>query len=236
MPATRQARAKASAVQIFREIGDRVGEAIGLLHLAEISMYAVDDADARRYVVDALEIAREIKNPEIESECERMLGEIALEAGDVSAAAERFARCLDVCREAEDKRGEATASWWQGKADLAAGDTECARQRFCDALRAFQAFEMYAEMLGCLEDVADLLHVLDMPPDSVRFYAAAERLRDRLVLPLQPRFAVKRKDRLALLRSALGDAAFDAAWADGRAWGLEKSLRCALSTRETVPA
>ena len=60
------------AVEIFREIGNRVGEAIGLLHLAEIGMYTGDDAVAKQHVVDALSIACDIKNMEIESECERL--------------------------------------------------------------------------------------------------------------------------------------------------------------------
>src|SRR5207249_513967 len=47
---------EAEAVEIFREIGNRVGEAIGLLHLAEICMYAADDVPAKRHVLDALEI------------------------------------------------------------------------------------------------------------------------------------------------------------------------------------
>jgi predicted ATPase len=220
---------EAEAVDIFREVGNRVGEAIGLLHLAEIGLYTGDDAQAKKHVLDALEIARDIENMEIESECERMLGELALESGDVNVATERFARSLNVCRKAEDKRGEATALWWQGKADLAAGRKDLAWMRLSGALRAFQAFEMYAEMLGCLEDVADFLHVRDIPTDATRFYAAVERLRDRLVLPLPPRFDARRKERLALLRSVLGDAAFEAAWADGRPWGIEKSIRRALS-------
>ena len=221
---------EAEAVEIFREIGNRVGEAIGLLHLAEICMYAADDAPAKRHVLDALEIARDIKNREIESECERTLGELAFEGGDLNAATERFARSLEVCHEAEDKRGETTALWWQGKADLAGGRSEMAWVRLSGALRAFQAFEMYAEMLGCLEDVADRLHVRGMPDDAACLYAAVERLREGLALSRPPRFEVRTKDRIGMLRRALGDASFDAAWAQGRSWGIEQTIRRALSS------
>jgi len=154
-----------------------------------------------------------------------MLGELALEAGDVNAATERFARSLEVCHEAEDKRGETTALWWQAR--------RISPEKECDGLGAslrrapaFQAFEMYAEMLGCLEDVADLLHVRGMPDDAACLYAAVERLRERLALSQRPRAEVRRKDRVATLRRALGDAAFDAAWAEGRTWGIEKTIRC----------
>ena len=102
--------------------------------------------------------------------------------------------------------------------------------RLSGALRAFQAFEMYAEMLGCLEDMADLLHVRGMPDDAACLYAAVERLREGLALSRPPRFEVRTKDRIGMLRRALGDASFDAAWAKARSWGIEQTIRRALSS------
>ena len=61
-----------------------------------------------------------------------------------------------MCREAGDKRGEANALRWLARVDLQAGDLASARVRLADALRAFRAFEMREELLGCLEDHAEL--------------------------------------------------------------------------------
>ena len=118
------------AVRIFRSIDDRIGEAIGLLHLGQIFTYAGDHAEARAHLEQCLAIAREIRHLEIEGECERMLGELALEASDVEGAYARFECALRICREAEDKRDEAVALWWMGKTDLARGDDESARVKF----------------------------------------------------------------------------------------------------------
>ena len=144
------ANAETEALGIFRELGDRVGEAIGLLHLGQISVYLGDDAQARVSLLQGLAIAREIKHQEVEGECELVLGESAFELDDRPQACQRFKRSLTVCREAGDKRGEANALCWLGRFDLREGDLASARIRLVESLRAFRAFEIWEETLGCL--------------------------------------------------------------------------------------
>ena len=63
-------KGEAEALEIFRQIGDRIGEAIGLLHLGQIHAYAGDDCKAREFIEQCVAIARAVKYAEIESECE----------------------------------------------------------------------------------------------------------------------------------------------------------------------
>ena len=100
---------------IFRELGDQLGEAVGLLNVGEICMQLGDDAEARKHFEQCLVLARRLKDQELESECERNLGEIALGAGNLHAAQARFARSLKISRDAEDKRNESIALWCLGK-------------------------------------------------------------------------------------------------------------------------
>ena len=164
-----------------------------------------------------------------------MLGEIALEGGDLPAARARFARSLEVCRGAEDKRGEAMALWWMGKADLAGGDTDAARVKLAEALRAFQAFEMNAEVLGCLEDHARLVQTLGLVDDAMRLYAATSAARERLALRRPLRSEQRWGAGIAAARTAVGDAAFDAAWTEGRTWNLEVAIGRALASATVHP-
>jgi predicted ATPase/class 3 adenylate cyclase len=224
------------ALGIFRQLGDRIGEAIGLHHLGEICLHVGDDAQARAHFEQCLAIAREIEHRELEGECERMLGEIALESGDVAAARARFARAQQVCEDAGDKRDAATALWWSGRADVAAGDLEAARTRMESALRALAAFEMNAELLGCLEDLAFLAHARGLPDHATHLYSASVAHRERLNLVRPPRYESRWRERLANARSALGDAAFEAAWAEGARWKLEDAVRRALIAPTPVPA
>ena len=126
-------------------------------------------------------------NLELESESELVLGDLALEAGDVESARARFAASLDIAQTAGDKRGEATALWRLGRVDCLGSDSTTARVRLSGALRAFQAFDMFAEMLGCLEDLATLAQALGNHSSCVRILAAAQVRRERLGLPRTPK-------------------------------------------------
>ena len=171
---------ESEALEIFRSLTDRFGEAIGRLHLGQIEMYVDDDARAKLHLEACLSLAREIKNQEVEGECERLLGEIAYEAGDLAHARQWLTRSLTVCREAGDKRGDAMAQWWLGRVDLSAAQLEPARARLDTALQAFRAFKMQEELLGCLEDHAALVGQEGDLVRAVRLLASATVSRARL--------------------------------------------------------
>jgi tetratricopeptide (TPR) repeat protein len=136
------------ALQMFRDLRDRRGEAIGLLHLGQISAFLGDGAQACSYFEQCLAIAREIKFQELEGACELLLGEVAFDNDDWTQAVLWIKRSLTICREAADKRGEASALYWLGKCDLRRGDITTARARLGDALRAFRSFEMWTNLSG----------------------------------------------------------------------------------------
>ena len=224
------------ALALFRQLGARLEEAISIGHLGEICMYLSEDDKARKHLEQCLALARAISNQELEGEFELMLGEIALDSGDLATARARIACSLEVCEAAGDKRGEAMALWWTGKADAAAGDSDAARIKLAGALRAFQAFEKHAQVLGCLEDHAGLLQSLGRADDAVRLYATVENFRARLALKRPPRIARQWNDAVAAARAELGDAAFDAAWSEGHAWELDDAIRRALESAKVAPA
>jgi predicted ATPase/class 3 adenylate cyclase len=223
------AAGESEALEIFRRLDDRVGEAIGLLHLGQIWVHRGDDAVARSYLEQCLAVAREIRHQEVEGECELVLGEVALETGDTAQACLRFKRSLTVCREAGDKRGEANALRWLARVDLQSGDLASARARLSDALRAFRAFEMREELLGCLEDHAELAEAEGKREVAVGLTAASARSRERLGLTRSPRGEVRWHTFVGRLRRAMPDGTFDSAWDDGQRWQIDDAIRQALS-------
>ena len=224
------------ALQIFRQLGDRFGNAIGLLHLGQIGIYLGDDAQARSHLDQCLAIARDIKHQEVEGECELMLGEIALAAADLEQGCLRFKRSLTVCREAGDKRGEANALRWLGKADLERADVASARRRLGEALRTFRAFEMWEELLGCLEDHAGVARAEGTLDLATRLLGTAAFSREKLGLVRPPRIEQRWQMQVEALRRAMSGPAFDAAWSEGRACEVDDAIRSAVSTREEVVA
>jgi predicted ATPase/class 3 adenylate cyclase len=224
------------ALEIFRELGDQVGESIGLVHLGEICVQEGDPAQARQHYEASMTLARAVGHQEVESDCQCKLGELALDEGNLQDARERFSRSLRVCRVAEDKRGEATALAWLGRTDAAAGDIELARRRLNEAQRAFQAFDMHAEALDCLEDYAQLLQVSGESAVAVRLFAAASDSREALALPRAARREARWRASLEGARAAVGATAFDAAWNESRAWTLDEAVDYALESTTAVAA
>jgi predicted ATPase/class 3 adenylate cyclase len=225
------------ALQIFRQLGDRFGEAIGLLHLGQTAVFLGDDEEAQEQLEQCLTIARDIKNEEIEGECELVLGESAFERGDRALARRRFARSLTVCREAGDKRGEAYAQWWLGKTDLAESNRSLAGERVGNALRVFRAFEMWEEVLGCLEDQAVLIGLEGHLAAAASIAASATMARKRLRLGRSPRGEQRWEQQLDALRAAADAEDFRAAWAEGCEWQVDQAIRTAMAPAQVpMPA
>jgi tetratricopeptide (TPR) repeat protein len=214
---------------MFRKVGERLGEAISLLHLGEICAYIGEDLEARGLIEESLAISREIRNHETESDCERTLGQLSMETGDFAAARGCFDRALHVCEAAGDRRGAAAALWWLGKVDIATDDTESARRRLGHALRSFESFEMSAEAVESIEDHALLASRTGRPDEAARLHGAVSALRERLMLPRPPRGERRWRDEIVALRTVLGEAAFKVAWAEGGGWQFHVAVRRALA-------
>ena len=224
--------AEQEALQIFRGLGDRLGEAIGLLHLGEIGLAQTEYAPARLHLDSCLLIARAIKNQEVEGACQLALGEVSFAKGDATDARRWFTRSLTVCCEAADKRGEANAIWWLGKTDLQIADAPSARKRLGEALTAFRAFGMREEVLGCLEDHAVLMGAEGDVEVAVHLAAAASGSRHRLNLVRVPRFEQTWQTNLTRWRERLTTDGFDEAWHEGSEWSVDHAIQNALSLQQ----
>jgi len=230
------AASETEALAIFRANGDVYGEALGLLHLGQISTYIEDAHAAREQLQQCLMLARTLKNQEIEGECELALGEVALGAGDRSTAEAHFKRSLTVCRDAADRRGEANALLWLGKCDLAAGALPAARARLTQALTAFQAHQMWAELLEGLEDFAELAAAEGDVERAVQLAAATTRARERLKLSLSPRAGRRYTELATLWLQALRNEDYERCGREGGGWDVEAAVRHALSRAEDAVA
>jgi predicted ATPase/class 3 adenylate cyclase len=221
--------AETESVEIFRRVGNETGEVIGRFHLGQIHAHRGDEARARSEFEHCLTVARTLDNQELECESQLMLGELALEEGTLESARERFTASLEIAQTAGDRRGEASALWRLGRVDCLRSDSTAARIRLSGALRAFQTFEMFAELLGCLEDYAALAQAVGSKRSSVRIHASAQLGRERLALPRTPKVERRWREAVAQLRHDLGDAEFDKEWSAGQSWELGDTVRWALT-------
>ena len=217
---------------MFQEVGHRRGELISLVHLGQVADYNGDNQRARDHFQQALSIAREIADQETEGECELRLGQLAFTNGDSVDAELWLKRSLTLCREAADRRGEANALRWLGKLELLTGALDSARLRLTEALGAYRRFEMWDELLGCLEDFAELCQREGMAARSLELSAAVQRARDKLGLKRPPREQASQESLVQNYRLAMTGEIPDETWRAGLGWEIEDAVRAALESRE----
>lgn len=222
--------AEGEALQIFREIANREGEAIGLLHFGQIEIDAGHREQALKYLEQCLALSRTIKQQELEADCEHELGEMSLDSGDLANAASHLKRSLTVCRDAGDKRGVARALWSLGKTELRESDIGAARRSLAAALAAFRAFDMREDLVSGLGDWSALAAAEGRGELAVQLAAAVECASERLGLRRSQRNGQRWTAHLESLRTSMSPEVFAAAWADGKGWDVDEALRRAQST------
>ncbi len=222
------------ALDLFALASDDRGVAISWLHLGQIRVWTGDNEAALDDLERALGIARGLANREVEAECELAAAEVHLREGHLDRAQQAAQRARLVCQEAADKRGEASATWWLGRLELEAGNALAARPWLQQALREFQAHEMRAQLLGCLDDMAQLLFLERAPATALKLAAAADQARQRLKLRRSPLDEARWQERLQALGAGLGPQELAAAARGGREWETEDAVSAALAAPEGV--
>lgn len=215
------------ALGIFRSQGNRVGEVIVLLHLGQIGVWSGEYDQARTHLDASLALARQIEHRESEAECELVIGQLEFDAGSPERARERLVRSLSISRGASDKRGEANALRWLAKVDLCEGRRASVGENLLAALRAFRAFEMHEELLGCLEDCAVLAFLNGRTGLAVQIAAASVASRGQLSLIRQPQAEMRWLRDLARMRAAMSEQSFQGAWHEGCQTGIDKAIALA---------
>jgi tetratricopeptide (TPR) repeat protein len=187
---------------------------------------------ARRLLEEGLRAAREGGDVRYVGAALARLGAVALAAGAHEPAASRLEEALAVQRELGDSFSVAGTLLVLGQLEQEAGDHDAARSRLEESLEVAQAAGDRTGMCSALERLARLALAEGRPVRAVRIYGAVSVLRE--TVPVHP-YELGRPDHdqaLSAARSALGEAAFGSAWADGRALTLADVLGYA---REAEP-
>lgn len=216
------------ALRLFRELGDKQGEAIGLLHLGQVGLYEGNDAQAQAELERGLAVARAIKHMEVQGECELVLGQVALELTDWPRATQCFTRSLAICKQGGDTRGQARAQWHLGRTTLHEGNYEAARTQLTTAIRVFRKFEMSEELIGCLEDFSQLDFARGQWARSVRTLSIASQMRARAAIVAHARSAARITALVEVLKAQLPPDEYEVAWTAGQQIEVEAALLTAL--------
>ncbi|HEX5692823.1 MAG TPA: hypothetical protein VFX76_22585, partial [Roseiflexaceae bacterium] len=157
------------------------------------------------------------------------LGRLALSTSEISTAIERCTESVTFFRNPEFKPGLASALCTLGKALCHNKQYDEARARLTESLSIRALFRHPQEIAEALEALAQLSIAMDAPARAVRLLGAAQKLRDTAGTPLHPPDRAERDRIIAAARSRLGEDAFEAAWAAGRAMSIDEMVALALA-------
>jgi predicted ATPase/class 3 adenylate cyclase len=221
--------AAAEALELDRAAGDEDGAAQSLGLLADVVAYRGDlpaaaalyeeAAESARRRGDRLELALSLYN----------LGHAARLQGDLDRAEGCFEDALALFRELEDALGEGGSL--QGLVPIAVerGDPARAFSLLETAAALFRRIGSVGGLLDVLETLAGLFARTAAGEEAARLWGAhaalsAELGRDRA----HALESAERDEAVAAARASLGEAAFEAAWAEGAAMTLDDAVSYAL--------
>ena len=156
------------------------------------------------------------------------LGVIAYERGEMTRAAECFAEALGQYRQGDYAYGMGWALINLAKVAREQGDYARAAALYRESLALRWAQGEKPHIAGCLRGLASVAAAARQYVRAARLYGAAEAAREAIGAPM-PRHHARSEQAVARARAGLGEPAFAAAWAAGRALPLAEAVAEALA-------
>jgi len=159
------------------------------------------------------------------------LGAIALLAGNYDTAHSLVEQRLTIGREFDSKLSIVISLNWLGHIALAQGNHQVAARLYRESLILSERMGNKASVAGCLDGLATILGDWGRIEQAVQLFGASDLLLPPVDEPLIAKADPLRQSRpreVETLRAQLGEEAFAAAWAEGRAMTLEQAVEYAL--------
>jgi tetratricopeptide (TPR) repeat protein len=150
--------------------------------------------------------------------------------GDCREAWALYEESLGIFRKLSDRPGIAESLGHLGKVAVSQGDYETARAYYKESLAIFREMEDRRGIARCLQGLARLAVVRGQAARAARLFGAAAALREAMGIQLSISEEAEHERDFSIARSGLGELAFAAAWAEGRAMAVEQVVADALNS------
>jgi non-specific serine/threonine protein kinase len=222
------------SVALYRELGDKQGLAQALRFLSGGFESQGDYALARPLAEESVELFREGEDKFGLGITLSRLGITALAQGDHAAAQAALEEGVAICREIEDDWALALALRNQGIGAFRQGDYEQAVVQLRESLAVLQETGNPLYMQN-LELLAAAVSMRGEHGRAAWLFGAAEALREAAGAFVLPLYRAEYERGVATARAGLAEAAFSAAWAEGRAMTPEQAVEYALEPSPATP-
>jgi non-specific serine/threonine protein kinase len=222
-----------TAYTLFRQEGNQQRAAYALSDWGLLALCLGDRAHAAILLEEALGMFRELGHRHGEGWALSHLGTIQHLEGRLARATALYEASLALLTAVADAFGVGNqlANLANVARDL--GDYERAGQLHRESLEVRRDLKDQPGFAECFEGLAVVAACLGQPERAALLFGAAEQLREAIHRPVDLADRTAHERTVPLVREALGEDAFAAAWARGRALPLEKAIARAL---EGVPA
>ena len=213
-----------------RELGDKWGIAMTLTNLGNVAWSQGDCGAARALHEEGLAIRRELGDKWGIAHSLINLGGVAYSQSDYGAARRFQEECLSICQGIGDKRIMGYALNILGGVAYQQRDWAAAHAFYEESLTIGRDIGDKWGIAESLEGLAKVASGQGQWERAARLFGAAEALREAIGSPLLPVQRDEYDRQVAVVRAALGEEAFAAAWAEGRKVRMEEAVECALET------
>ncbi|HET8850922.1 MAG TPA: protein kinase [Ktedonobacteraceae bacterium] len=220
---------------LFKELGNKSGMAEALLQLAQTLFFSLgDQVRVRTLLEESHALWQEVGDKNCPATWSYLAGWVALNQGDTASARMLLEENLRFAREHGDRHATADALAVLGRIAIARGDLQGARALYEESLAVAGEIGDTLIIAPSLEGLAEVVANQGEFVWAARLWGAAEGLRATIGLPISPVERVPYEQAVAAARAQLGEKAFAAAWAEGRAMTPEQAL--AANEPVTIPA
>jgi predicted ATPase/class 3 adenylate cyclase len=222
------------SLTLWRTAGDRWGLAMALSFRGSLARDRGEVTQAIALYEESLGLLREHGDWWGVAAVLGSLGTLVGDQGDHARAAEFFEQRMAIRVELGDPTGAAWSQAHLGRTAYQERDFERASRLYRQSLRSYWEMGHRWEPIICLEGLAAATLSAGDPARSTALYGAASAQRDAIMEPLPPPERPGHDQAVAAARAVLGDEAFAAAWAEGRAMTLEQAVAYALDEQPSA--
>jgi predicted ATPase/class 3 adenylate cyclase len=217
------------ALELYRELGDDSGVAFALICLGTQRLENSDYERAAPLYEAALAISRRIGHRPNIAMAIRSLAEVARQKGEYERAKTLGMECLSLYQEMTDQFNIATTVGWLGLLTVWSGNEHDSAEGFLkESLALNREIGNWDYGVYCMEGFAGLAGARRQGARAARLWGAAEALRESIGAPPTPEARRYYERSMAAARAQLGEAAWEAAFAEGMAMSPEEAAEYAL--------
>jgi predicted ATPase/Tfp pilus assembly protein PilF len=225
-----------ASLALRREMGDRWGIAVCLANLGALAGRQGDSAQAEQFYLESLALQREYGDKERIAMMLNNLGAVAWDRGDLARARQLYEEGLALLREVNNTWNIPTCLNNLGRIAIDQRDYTRGNILFRESLLLLRELGDKEALAACLEGLGGVAGGHSQPERAARLYGAAEQLRVAIGSAQAPVARTRYERLVAAARAQLDEAAFAAAWAEGRMMGLGQAIADALNEASPAPA